>query len=59
MLRIPDSIAFVGFVRKETHTRFGAYLSTGLDVRPAPLTDEDPAIVFSDRRPHSLTLTAL
>ena len=47
MLRIPDSIAFLGFVRKETHTRFGAYLSTGLDVRPAPLTDEDPAIVFS------------
>ena len=47
-----------GFVRKETHTRFGAFLSTGIDVRPAPLTDEDPAIVFSKRRPHSLMLNA-
>lgn len=26
-------------IRRETHTRFGAFLSTGLNVRPAPLTD--------------------
>ena len=44
----------VGFVRKVTSTRFGAFLSTGNDVRQAPLTDEEPAIVFSIRRPHSM-----
>ena len=26
-------------IRREAHTRFGAFLSTGLNVRPAPLTE--------------------
>ena len=38
MLRGPDQYVR-WLIRREAHTRFGAFLSTGMNARPAPLTD--------------------
>ena len=38
MLRGPDQYVR-WLIRREAHTRFGAFLSTGMNMRPAPLTD--------------------
>ena len=38
MLRGPDQYVR-WLIRKEAHTRFGAFLSMGINARPAPLTD--------------------